>query len=1078
MPIERQDNSVKSAVSQVVGSDSASENGAKTLAGSAIEGTWNLVAGKAANQKDRAERAHRADEYAELAADTVACLPKFKTVTGALARGVLLADVSGQKSLGQWTANFASNMAEGALLNRAGKLASPEGGLSKVLTSKFSSPLASELAMHGATGAAFGAVKAGFNISAARDESGQFSTSRYLENFALSTATGAVIGVPAGAFGSRVGRVVSERLGVGATGLPSEVNQSLLHQSIRHAAVGAAGGFAGGAVFGGVDSLRESKSFTDVLSGTLKGGTIGLITGAAAGGFEPGRSAASGGRRIGELPVPVPADARLAVAAVDISGEMGAMRRLHEVGSPGKSALIDDISSLSFRGRDLLDVRLSELNGSVKLTGTENRLFYEVNPELTADYDKFKAYAEKRKAEKGSYEFGDFFALSKEVNREVNVYESTHHDGKVFIPVEYDQQLNQVRNLRKLSEMHTPFHDLPAEVRMKLSADINNGDASVLGAYLTPTQIRDTIPFLQALKGLREHPLGNRILPEDMLNLMASAPSPNLVREVVLYDRRDYKDPFSAYEHDMPGFRAAADARPGGVVHFYEGKRESSSAETFFHEWSHLAKWNSPEISRFFDMATVLDKRGLQTDFAASKLAQADNPDHPFVFKEGIFFPREYASVSQDENWAVSFGDHILHGDADELYRYSQDAPVRALVLSTALETHLQQNPRLYSDPILENFKQRVQYLDTMARPLATQVLTERLTSGTTEERFMAARLLGFYGAPEAREALIRAGTDAANNVLPGKVSLAESGIRANHDFEPSNPRKPMTVAQTALEAAYRLSGRTETQRERTMVEEAINSPALRAAMIESWFELPMRNQGYRQLLETFDKPGAPLALQKLIEGRFLDDNFGRELAFKELIRQTAGDRELQVGYLLRNLEYVPKLRREAIDRLIGVSRDSDLSSRVSNKILDFLADRNIRTGVHELDRGLNEVRDNLLLQKKFDRTMKELARSNSPEEAVSHIRELGSLHDMRTITPLVKAAISGNESVQTEAMAALLQFPGTIVNFYAKGIRGEYQGNAAMNKRLDDFMARRGFYSQSNISIASIFGGELEAAQ
>ncbi len=1055
LPIRRQDNSENNAVSRLTGVDSKHSDGeAKTLAGFAIEGVWNSLAGKPTSQKERVDRAQRADEYAELAADTMATIPRFKTVTGALARGVLLADVSGNLSVSQWTANLAANVAEGAMLNRAGKLASADGFLAKSLSSKLSSPLAGEMAMHAASGAGFGAVKAGFNISGARDSNGQFSTARYLENLVLSTTTGAVIGVPAGALGSRAGKVVSERFGI-------TTETSLLGQSMRHAATGAAGGFTGGAVFGGVDSLRDARSLSDILAGTLRGATVGVLTGGVTGAFETRSlpfALAPDKAKFNAEPLRVASEK--SPPNSDLSEDHLIAKREFDV-SKTRNLPHSDLLALNFYNSHLLETRLTEMDGHFKKVGTETRIYFDPPENVPTSFESFKAFAEHMKAKLGEFGVRNYIDLARPVNREVNLYESNQFGSRVAIPADYDRQLDEVRQLRRQTEVRTPFHDLDPFVVRQVIPDLAKGDASGLVGHLTPEQIKESIPYFQAYEKLQRHPLGNRLLPEDVLKLMDYAPNPTLIKEVTIYDRPDYQNAFHAYNLDKPGFAAAADARPGGGMHFYQADRGSTTVETFFHEWSHLAKWSSPELGRFFDMATAVDRIGFQTDHRATRQARETTANHPDVMREGIYFPREYAATNQEENWAVAFGDHIMTGDADLMHMYVEQAPVRALVMSSSLEAQLKYYAGADTNRYLDNFKERVRYIDAVARPLATETLLGHLQAGSVEERAMAARLLGFYGLPEAKEALLRAGLDPANRVLPGEVSLAGRGIESANTFPVNSPRKPMTVAQTALEALYRLSGDTEKARLQGIVQEAMRNPGLRAAWLDNWMELPLRNQAYRSFMELYDKPGALVPMQRLIETRFSDDAYGRNLAFREIMRQTSSDLDQQTGYLLRNLQFVPGLRSQAVEQLATIVNSADMSSRARRRVIDYFADKGLRTGSRSVDDKIVEVYHDLQRQQRVEQALEAMASPYS--DGLGAIQELGQLHEPRTISPLIHKAVSGNESVQRAAMQALQQFPATIVNFYARSLKHDYLTNPVMSRRLEEFMQRRGLYAPAN---------------
>ncbi|HMX45097.1 MAG TPA: hypothetical protein PKC93_04060, partial [Candidatus Obscuribacter sp.] len=131
-----------------------------TLLGSAIGVTWDTVAGSAQTQEQKIERAKKSDQYAEITADTISSIPRVGTLTGGLARGVLLSDVSGELGVGGYSQKFALDVAQGSLLNRVGKFgmsASARAASEGVML-----PLGAELKTHFLTGAGFGAVKTAF----------------------------------------------------------------------------------------------------------------------------------------------------------------------------------------------------------------------------------------------------------------------------------------------------------------------------------------------------------------------------------------------------------------------------------------------------------------------------------------------------------------------------------------------------------------------------------------------------------------------------------------------------------------------------------------------------------------------------------------------------------------------------------------------------------------------------------------------------------------------------------------------------------------------------------------------------
>jgi hypothetical protein len=240
-----------------------------------------------------------------------------------------------------------------------------------------------------------------------------------------------------------------------------------------------------------------------------------------------------------------------------------------------------------------------------------------------------------------------------------------------------------------------------------------------------------------------------------------------------------------------------------------------------------------------------------------------------------------------------------------------------------------------------------------------------------------------------------------------------------------------------------------------------MRNPGLRAAWLDNWMELPLRNQAYRSFMELYDKPGALVPMQRLIETRFSDDAYGRNLAFREIMRQTSSDLDQQTGYLLRNLQFVPGLRSQAVEQLATIVNSADMSSRARRRVIDYFADKGLRTGSRSVDDKIVEVYHDLQRQQRVEQALEAMASPYS--DGLGAIQELGQLHEPRTISPLIHKAVSGNESVQRAAMQALQQFPATIVNFYARSLKHDYLTNPVMSRRLEEFMQRRGLYAPAN---------------
>lgn len=1106
LPIDRQDHSKDTGLPPNGGVSSDTSGGEKTLAGKAIGTAWDFVAGKPVSQEARVERAHEADQYAEIAADTFAAIPKFKSTVGGLARGVLLADVSGTKSVGDWTVDFASNVAEGALLNKAGKLALSDGALTKVVGQKLGGGLASELAIYGVSGAAFGAVKSGFNIDAARDQQGNFSSTKYFENLAVGTSVGGLIGIPAGAIGSRFGKVVSSKLG-------NSAEPTVFSHTLRQTVTAGSSGFAGGAVFGGVESIREAKSLSDVLSGTFKGGVIGFLTAGATGAFEPriktssslglgkpalepaGEHLPSSGSAIRtpfkasfkaeSLLESAPAGPR---AAGEKAGERSQRdRHLDNVHGEGDeqlgvkrdftkerelAALVQEpvfsYESLAYKPKEVL---IRDFESKLKLVATEERTMRRVSEDAPKTHDELMTRVESIKADKGKFDFSEFFhKMTVPEVVQVNVYEVSGLPMKIVVPTEYAKRLAEVRDLRRVMEQPSPYDQVPLSARMAISSKLKAGDANVLAAYMTPAEITKSVPVIQAGLALTKHPLASRALPEDMVPILQSLPNPKLIKEVVLLDAPDYSNDYFSAKFEQANFKAAADVSHDGVVTHYEANRGKNLLEYTYHEWAHLTKWASPELSKLFDMATVVDRVGPNINYKATRAARENDPSHPDVVENTIFYSREHASRTADENWAVAKGELFMSPDPDGLWEFAKKAPVRALALSTALEAsyaHRKNAPRTEQDLALF---ERIKAVDHISRPLAIQALSGHLLNGSVEQRSTAAKLLGLYGDSTAAGVLRKAAQNPKNDVMPNWEKF-DGPINPLTENPNAKPESPITVASQALDALVKVSGTTTSERAQFALREALANPILRPLIAKEWRQFDPVHSEYGQFLEYYNNPKYLTHMQKLIETRLNQSREGRKMVFDEIMRLTDGDSRAQTGYLLRSYQHVPGLRMEVLNRFELMLSKGSLSAVDRLRAQEFFTspDRPINNPV--IKEQVDVVTARMETARKVEAALSILHRTG--QDKVESMRELAAIRDIRAIRPLLEHAVSGHAENQVEALRALQKFSPAIVKFYAQTFRRENLNNPVLARRLDQLISSHAYVAPASGLAAGLSQGK-----
>ncbi|MBP9811119.1 hypothetical protein KBF38_22635, partial [bacterium] len=714
--------------------------------------------------------------------------------------------------------------------------------------------------------------------------------------------------------------------------------------------------------------------------------------------------------------------------------------------------------SLAYKPKEVL---IRDFESKLKLVATEERTMRRVPEDAPKTHDELMARVETIKADKGKFDFFEFFhKMTVPEVVQVNVYEVSGLPMKIVVPTEYANRLAEVRDLRRVVEQPSPYDQISLGDRMAIASKLRAGDANVLAAYMTPAEITKSVPVIQAGQTLTKHPLASRALPEDMVPILQSLPNPKLIKEVVLLDTPDYSNDYFSAKYGQANFKAAADVSHEGVVTHYQGNRGNNLLEYTYHEWAHLTKWASPELSKIFDMATVVDRVGPNINYKATRAARENDPSHPDVVENTIYYSREHASRTADENWAVAKGELFMSPDPDGLWVFAQEAPVRALALSTALETsymHRKNAPRTAQDLALF---ERIKAVDHISRPLAIQALSGHLQSGSVEQRYTAAKLLGLYGDSTAVGALRRAAQNPKNDVMPnwekfdGPINPLTENPKAKLD-------KPATVAVVALDALVKLSGSTSTERAQFALKEALTNPTLRPLIAKEWRQFDPVNSEYAQFLGYYNDPRYLTHMQKLIETRLTQNGQGRKMVFDEIMRLTDGDSRAKTGYLLRNYEHVPGLRMEVLNRFDLMLSKGGMAAMDRQKAQDFFAklDRAIMPPL--IKEQVDVVTARMETAKKVEAALSILHRTG--QDKVESMRELANIRDVRAIRPLLEQAVSAHPENQAEALRALQKFSPSIVKFYAQTFRRENLNNPMLARRLEQLLSSRAYVAPSS---------------
>ena len=247
-------------------SDLVGDRKERTLAGAVVGRVRDAFSGELTEQ-EKVKRAEGNDFVGTIAADTVAMMSK-RAMVGGLARAALMADTKGDAR--DFALGFVKDGLEGVGLNYIGKIAQPGSRAYNFVGNRFGIGLKQEVTLHAGTGALFGALKAGSDPNAWRDQNGHFSFQSGFNNLTdwkkIGTATisGAVINVPAGMIGMRLAK--SSTLSV-ANRTGSE--------TFGRVTGGVISGAGSGGVFGGLDGVIQGKSLAEIGHSTWDGMLVG-----------------------------------------------------------------------------------------------------------------------------------------------------------------------------------------------------------------------------------------------------------------------------------------------------------------------------------------------------------------------------------------------------------------------------------------------------------------------------------------------------------------------------------------------------------------------------------------------------------------------------------------------------------------------------------------------------------------------------------------------------------------------------------------------------------------------------------
>lgn len=1039
----------------------------RTLLGKGINNAWDFAYGEAKTNLDKANRAIKSDQIAEITADTVAAVPRLNFVSAGLARGVLLSDVSGNSSA--FRQKFVLDTAQGVALHGIGRMGA--GNLraaSSELSAGLRPTLGAELKGHMFAGAGFGAVKATFNEQTWKDKNGQFSVASGLENVTLSTALGGTVGMPSGLVGARFARASSVLIG-------TQAEQTVLGALAKNTITGASAGMTGGAVFGGVEASHRSFTPSSILGGVKDGAVIGLFTGGLLGASErvhvtpnPVPGAHSGEQLLGAAGAKAASAHSTGVNETRLkgAGESPASERPFKRAIEKSATEMPDISDKggrsltpqerhkylwsdagkreayeSFAFKPFDQTRVADYQARLGKPVSEEHSVFVASSKLPAEHiDVLKFLrAESGKVKPG---FEDFVKHLDHVQEPVRVYEVQGHSTKIVVPEEYARQLDEVRQLRLRNEAPTVYDGLPMDVKVKLSDMARKGDARGFTKYMPASEVPKVIDVLDAGLKLAKHPLAMRALPEDLIPILDAVPVPGLIKEVRLNGGPNIFDRHSRIEYGAPKFASDASVTPDGKVDLYALDRNPRLTEVVLHEWTHLTKWTMREHSRLFDLATSVDKVDRNVDHRATRVAQAGGAQEDYRFSRDIYHSSEHASRNLDEGWAVGKAEELMKADPDTLFVYMEQAPVRAMVLSAALEHSVSDmRPGLLGSggSLNETFMKRVRYIDDAVRPLAQKQLVETIKNGTDQQRANAAELLGLFGDKSHIDALRGMALNKRNDVLAQASSNPEQSQR--------------TLQRIAFDSMVKLSGSSKSEQFEFAFEEGRRNPALRSMARDTILRMDdFRSSFYRNTLDYMGDRGALPDMLRMMRSP-MGDQKGREVLYQEMMANLTGDSAQAVEWSLRVIENVPSMREHVMNQL-SQNVEKGLPPRSLRDIETVVASRR-----GTFADGAQEAANNLLSKISNTRKVEEAQRlANGSESARLKLLEgLVAAKDQRAISPLLALSVSGNPQVEATAIQYLGNYSPALVKFYGRQLRAGMGADRQKVLKLERVLEGRG---------------------
>ncbi|MBX9691529.1 MAG: hypothetical protein K2Z81_04035, partial [Cyanobacteria bacterium] len=229
----------------------------------------------------------------------------------------------------------------------------------------------------------------------------------------------------------------------------------------------------------------------------------------------------------------------------------------------------------------------------------------------------------------------------------------------------------------------------------------------------------------QAQATLREHPLRNRLLPEEIIPHLEEIPN-GLTRRIIITEHPNPGDPDYRVQYNDPTFVSKAEATSTGDTYLFQPTRQlidsgarSPLSEIIKHEYSHHLRWQKTKLAELYDRATMVEP---------DSVTRSDGQGRPI------------------EDFAINLGENLLHPQASVAEQTARAIPVRLYIAAETLLEATREIPAQQRGRNHDAIVQRAQAISDLSRPLARESLNGLSSHPDRATSSGAARLLDDLG--------------------------------------------------------------------------------------------------------------------------------------------------------------------------------------------------------------------------------------------------------------------------------------------------------------------------------------------